>query len=200
MAFQRFFRPWTGLIVFGMFAVFEGNALANMAPPPRPPNFQSLVEQDGPPAAFVLRRDDDEKHSRIIIPRKFLPTGNIVPRIYLPSHNYTTPDDSMDRPQHKAVNAGLLLSTVISGGGLTVVFARRRKVRAAVGVSVITLLLTVALGTVMAAEPPSSIFLPNPAPIAVEAFGAGSQVSVDLVATGNEIVLILGKDAPQPGP
>ncbi len=42
---------------------------------------------------------------------------------------------------------------------------------------------------------------PNPPVVpAVEILGPGSQVSVDIVVTGNEITLILGKDAPQPGP
>jgi hypothetical protein len=208
-----------------------GDALANGIIPPRPTITPSPLDQtfgsqqpvtDGPPAAFVLRRDAAEKHSRIIIPQKYLPSGNTVPRRFLPSGG-ATPNISLDAPRQKAVDAGLLLATVMAGGGLTVVFVRRRNVKTAVGISVVTVLLTVTLGTAMAAVP-NPLVAPNPPPIgvgaagqlpftqpveslnlnppriAVEATGAGSQISVDIVATGDEIILILGKDAPQPGP
>ena len=77
----------------------------------------------GPPAEFVVRRDNAVIDSRIIIPRALLFAGK---------NSANTPDAlPTGMRQQNAILAGLLLAIVIAGGGLIVTFARRRKPRAA---------------------------------------------------------------------
>ena len=69
---------------------------------------------------------------------------------------------------------------------------------AAAGVMLVTPLLVVACCTAMTNAPPRRLNeanLPNAA-----AVPAGGEVAVEIVETGSEIVLILGKDAPQISP
>ena len=208
MASHPFPRLWTRLAAIGILLITGVHALANIPAPIRP-RLNNLNQPPPPPkkvgaaATFVVRRDAVAEHSRIVIPKKFLPANDTDFRLYQPLNPAKASADPFGSSQRKAVNAGLLLATVISGGGLTVVFVRRRKMRAATGASVITLLLTIALGTTMAAQPPSQplpdVPLPNAARQAIEVAGADSQVTVEIVERGSEIVLILGKDVPKPG-
>ncbi len=208
MAFHRFCRLWTRLAVIGILLIMGGLASANPMPSPPdsyrrrpepPPQPPAVVKHVGQPASFVVRRDAAQEQSRIVIPRKFLPQGVVAPNED-PFGDNSTPNSSLVGSRHKAVDAGLLLTTVIAGGGLTVVFVRRRKVGTAVGILVGTLLLTAALGTAMAVEPPAPAAdggnLLDQAKIAK----VSAQATVEIVETGDEITLILGKDAPQPGP
>jgi hypothetical protein len=156
--------------------------LGEREPPANPP-----VKLEGVTAGFVLRRDGTQERSRILVPKK-----------YLPASEAPTVDLSQDGPQQRTANAGLLLATVISGGGLTVVLLRRRKVGAAIGVLVAMLALTGALGAAMAkVPPPNPPALPRPV---VEAQVAVPQVMIEVVETGDDIVLILGRNAPRFGP
>jgi hypothetical protein len=58
--------------------------------------------------------------------------------------------------RQKATYAGLLLATLISGGGLMVVFVLRGKGRAAIGVAAIVVVLTIVLATAVAKAPASN--------------------------------------------
>jgi hypothetical protein len=201
MVFHRLWRLCTRLAVIGILLAMAGNVLANGVPSrrttgkqPQPP-----ANQPGQPAAFVLRRDVAQEQSRIIIPRKFLPSRFIARAANQPLSDAAPPNSSWDGARQKAVNAGLLLATVMAGGGMTVVFVRRRKAGPAIGMLVCTLLLTAALGTAMAIEPSAATvdggnLLDNAQVVAA----VSSQVAVEVVETGDEIILILGKDAPQP--
>ncbi len=171
-----------------VLAINSGPAWANAPAPMRPERelSQPPPRQAGESARFVIRRDANEEHSRIVVPRKLLPAQPAAGRL------------SLSSPQGKAVNVGLMLAVMLGGGGLSVAFARRRKVSAAAGVMVVTLLLVVACCTAMTSAAPRRLNeanLPNAA-----AVPAGAQVAVEIVETGSEIVLILGKDAPQISP
>ena len=197
MAFHRFWRLSVRPAVMGILLALVTSALANGVPRPRPPREEAPpqpAKHIGQPASFVVRRDAAQEQSRIVIPRKFLPQGAVAPNED-PFGDASTPNSSFVGSRRKAVDAGLLLTTVIAGGGLTVVFVRRRKVGAAAGILVGTLLSTAAPGTAMAVEPPAPVDGSNLLDQAKIA-RVSPQATVEIVETGDEITLILGKDAP----
>ena len=205
MTFHRFWRLSTRLVLIGLLLATEGLALANPLPAPLPirPGREvqpplPIIKQVGQAAAFVIRRDAAQEQSRIVIPRKFLPSGKAAPQGEDPFGKASTPDDFLAGSRERAVNAGLLLATVIAGGGLTVVFARRRKAGPAIGMLVGTLLLAAALGTALAGEPLAAPVDGGNLLDKAQISAASPQATVEIVETGDEITLILGKDAPQP--
>jgi hypothetical protein len=190
MASARKYRVVGAWFVFVgvVLGIDSGRGWANAPAPMRPERElpQARAVQVGESARFVIRRDANEEHSRIIVPRKLLPAQPAASRL------------SLSGPQGKAVNVGLMLAVMLGGGGLTVVFARRRRVGAAAGVMVVTLALVVACCTAMASAAwllPQEANLPNAATVP-----PGAQVAVEIVESGSTVFLILGKDAPQVGP
>jgi hypothetical protein len=135
--------------------------------------------------------------SRIIIPRQFLPVGN----------NPWSTNDA--RPtsmrQEDATRGGLLLATVITGGGLLVAFVRQRKTRAAVATLVGMFAVAIVVSTAMA-----GLILPSPVQPDLSAgqlvkLGADNlsvtspllpQAAVEIVETGDAITIVLGKNSP----
>lgn len=190
MASARIYRVGGAWFVFigVLLGIDSGSTWANAPAPMRPERElpQPPARQIGGMARFVIRRDANEEHSRCVVPRKFLPTPPVASSL------------SLSSPQGKAVNVGLMLAVILGGGGLTVILARRHKVSAAAGVMVVTVVLIVTCCTALvnAARPrQNEANLPNAAVVPT-----GAQVDVEIVETGSEIVLILGKDAPETRP
>ena len=128
-----------------------------------------------------------------MIPRKYLNSRKYLTSLLAPAADES--DDAQASLRRKATDSGLLLATVIAGGGLTVAFVRRRKMATALGVAGISLALAVALGTAMASPP--SVKSPNAPPPDHTAKSVNPQLTVEIVEVGNEIVLTLGRDAPK---
>jgi len=135
-------------------------------------------------APLAVRRAANQQHSRIIIPRKYLPV--VAPA------EAAAPDASATL-RRRSIHAGILLSTVIAGGFLAVVFVRRRRVGwAMAGATVLAAVLVVLAGTAVAdlavpgrtparIRPPRPVRPPTP------------QIVVETTDSGDEIVLIVGK-------
>jgi hypothetical protein len=154
----------------------------------------------GPAAEFVVRRDNAVIDSRIIIPRALLPAGK---------NSGDTPDA---RPtgmrQQNAILAGLLLAIVIAGGGLIVTFARRRKPRAAAATLVVVFTITTVVSTAMGEPILPSPFQSGQPLLQIRKTGTANIVlkdpnapkaTMEIVETGDSIIVILGRNAPQFG-
>jgi hypothetical protein len=141
----------------------------------------STAPKAGQDAPIVVRRESLRKDSIIIIPRRCLP----------PESNFdTTPKPSADNAQQKAVSAGMILATVISGGGLTLVFVRKRRV----GRGIATLLATVALSLTVSSTRGNAPTLSR-----IAANSTRPHATVEITDVGNDILVILGRDAVQVG-
>jgi hypothetical protein len=140
---------------------------------------------------FVIRRTPGSASSRLIIPRKFLPalaeaTGNAVP----------AEGTTGLKLRRRTTVAGVLLSCVIAGGFLAVIFIRRRKVgrAAATGVAVLTVALLA--GPALADLLPNPFRRPRPPRPVVTPDVQVPKVTVTVVESGDEVVLILGRVTP----
>jgi hypothetical protein len=139
------------------------------------------------PAPFVIRHDAQQATSRIIIPRNLLPATPV--RAAAPA---VTENDSAGR-DYRAVGMGLMLASVIAGGGLAVAFARRRKAGAATLLSIGLLVSLLLVGTALAdIIPPGGRPYRRPVPPAPI---KGPAIVVETVDSGDQVILILGKDA-----
>jgi hypothetical protein len=172
-------RRWLPVAAGGFVVAFVAQAAwADIALPPKPKESQKAV--------FVVRHNNTEVDSKLVIPRRFLPSLGraIVPE---PPPAPTSPRASL---LSTPIHLGTLLSVVISGGLLAVVFVRQRRVGSATMILAGMLTLTVLIGTAFATRTlrstPSNTNPPTNAP----------RVWVETVAGGNEIVLILGSKAP----
>lgn len=179
-----------------LLALTVAPAAADVAIPPRPkPN----VNENGSPAPFVVRRDPSEATSRILIPRKLLPAA----RALLPttnSHAAVAPgeeDAESANFARRTANAGCMLAFAFAGGGLAIAFVRRHKGGMgkilAIGLAVSMLLLGTALADVP--SPFGGGRRPRPGP-PIPAPSATSTIKVEIVDSGDAIVLILGRSAP----
>jgi hypothetical protein len=97
-----------------------------------------------------------------------------------------------DPSRQRLIRTGFLLGGLIAGGGVSLVFIRRRKPGAAVTASLCVLILTLAAGAAVAGP-----VLVVDDPPAKDVQAAVSLVNVVCIDQGNEIVLILGKEAPK---
>ncbi len=145
-------------------------ASADLLPPPQASKAAPAPVQ---PSPFVVRRDPVQEISRILIPRKLLAGGQALPA---------------------AVGAGIALTIVIAGGGLAVAFARRRKAGTgallSIGLVVSLLLIGTALADIPVPGGRARRPTPGPAPV------GGPTVIVETVDSGDQVILILGKNAP----
>jgi hypothetical protein len=187
-------------------------SLIDLDPQPAPPRSSAV----GAKAPFVVRRNESQEYSSIIIPRRFLPVMYETPPGGFDALLEQLQTSSSDTPQRKAMSAGVLLTTVITGGGLAVAFVRRRKVGAAVAALVTMLLLAIAVESVMANAAALRAVTPRPHIDLHTSFleipdletgghrplswrpgdDQGPQVVVQVAELGDEIILTLGNDSP----
>jgi hypothetical protein len=158
------------VVLFGLAAQ---TARADMLPPPRPRPST---------APLVIERDATQESNRLIIPRKFLSAAGAV--------KASLEEEPSAGLEQRTMHAGLVLSTVLVGGGLAVVLVRRRKTGGAALMSIVFLAAGLVVGTAIAdIAVPGKPRPPRPRP--------SSQVIVETTNSGDEIVLVLGKNAPR---
>jgi hypothetical protein len=182
MAWHSFSRHGLWLAGIAVLLSFGADRTLANAPAPYDPEPRGAT---GPAAPFVVRYHASKQDSTIVIPQKFLPQVGRYPKV---------PKVSSTPPQQKAINAGTLLATVISGGGLAVVFIRRRKIGATAAIATGMTLLAVAIGTTMATPPPSPRVTQGPVN---SAENPAPKVTIKITESGDEIVLIVGENAPR---
>jgi hypothetical protein len=148
-------------------------------------------------APFVVQRDTSQENSRIIIPRTLLSGGQTALAAPAATAPTGVEEDASADARLRSVNAGIMLSAVIVGGGLAVVFVRRRKARIGTLLSIGLVVSFVLIGTALAdialpgGRPNPNRTLPRPQPAAAPA------VVVETTDLGNQVTLILGKNAPK---
>ena len=204
-------RRWLG-VAAGLLFVFAAKAALADIPvdsPPKPPSQRVVpTPENGRLAPLVIRFDGSQEHSRIVIPRQFLQAA--VPGGYFPpAAQPAVPGAS--HWQRRSIVAGTALSGVIAFGFLGVVFARRRKVSLAMAASIgvlATLVVMVGFAAANMGLPPKD-YAPNPvdagAPqIVVEPAGwtrplvrQTPQIMVETTNRGDQVILVIGRDAPQ---
>jgi hypothetical protein len=191
-------RCATRIAVLGLLLSFLVSSVCANAPAPvnpvLPEPLKPPVPVVGDEAPWVVRRDVARAHSRIIVPRKFLPVLEKAPAL-----------KSADRgPGRKAMEFGALLAVVVTGGGLMTFFVRRGKVKATVVSAATMLALTVMLGIALAAEPVTPALSPPRQAADANAPAApvaeSPQIEVEVTGTGDSITLVLGSNAPSMSP
>jgi hypothetical protein len=130
-------------------------------------------------APLAIGRDASQETSRLIIPRKLLPAA-------------AAPAADVG---YRSVGAGIMLTAVIVGGGLAVAFTRRRKAGAAKLLSIALVMSLVLIGTALADIPLPSGRSSGNRPPRTQATRPG--VVVEITDSGDQVTLILGKDAPK---
>ncbi len=180
---------WACVALVGLaFICTVQTALANLALPlsegevPPQPIFESPKPAPSAPAAFVVQIDRKQSGSRIVIPRKLLAQNVSIET-----------EEAVSSLESRTVVAGAVLSTVIAGGVLVLVFARRRKTRMAVAASVaVVASLVIFAGTTVA-----DLAVPGRTPTFNRpAIRPTPTIVVEMTDQGNEIVLVIGRDAP----
>ncbi|NQT38114.1 MAG: hypothetical protein HQ581_11525 [Planctomycetes bacterium] len=180
---------WACVALVGLVCIGTvQTALANLAPPPqqpeRPPKFvfESPKPAQSAPAAFVVRIDRSQNDCRIVIPRKLLAQNVSIET-----------EATVSSMESRTVVAGTVLSMVLAGGVLVLVFARRRKTRMAVAAS----LAVVASLVIFAGTTVADLAVPGRTPSANRPpIKPTPTVVVEMTDQGNEIVLVIGRDAP----
>jgi hypothetical protein len=162
------------VLAAALFGLAAETARADMLPPPRP--------QPGT-APLVIKRDATQESNRLVIPKKFLPGAGAV--------KAALEEQPSAALEQRTIHAGVVLSTLIAGGGLAVVFVRRRKTGKAAMTSIVFLAASLLVGTAIA-----DIAVPGK-PRAPRPGRPSTQVVVETTDAGDEIVLVLGKNAPK---
>jgi hypothetical protein len=204
-------KYWTcgvvSMAIAWLLALAAGPATADIPPrlgrdipakaPPLP-----VASETGPAVPFVVHRDETEAVSRIIIPRKLLPAAKAL--VPAPNSRAAVEPGEEDKESaslvRRSVYTGCMLALVFASGGLAIAFVRRRKAGVgkvlAIGLAVSMLLLGTAL-----ADIPSPFGggrrprPPRPEPT-IPASSAAPTIKVETVDSGDQIILILGRNAP----
>jgi hypothetical protein len=212
MSVCRISTRCVGLLAMALLAWVARPAAADIAvpdkhpaPTPHPvtPIPKSTAGETGPAAPFVVRRDATQDNSRIIIPRKLLPAGNAVPvtpAAPAAASSTGTEEDGSAANEHRTINMGIMLAVVITSGGLAVAFVRRRKTQVGALLLIGLVASSLLIGTAMA-DIPSPFgggrpVRPRPAPPAPPTAKVETTIVVETVDSGDQIVLILGKNSP----
>jgi hypothetical protein len=188
------------LLVLGM--ILNDVARADVAPGPGP--LRRPVQQGGtitrvlPTVShpLTIRVDRSQAKSRILIPRACL-TGAAAPEAASPAA--AAPSAAVPGPdlRSRAIVAGCALSLLLTGGFLTLAFARqRRRSLAAVATTAALAGVLLLVGTAMADLLPPGARDPSGYPSSGRRPQAPSpEIVIETVTDGNEVVLILGRDA-----
>ena len=181
------------LVALGMILAVLANVVrADIPPDPgrRPTRQRPVVKRVSPDVSrpLTIRIDPRQQTSRIIIPKGYL-SAAAVP----------APTVSSWSPQSRSIIAGLALSLVMASGFLMLVFARQRRL------SLATLATTAALAGVLliVGTAVADLLPPGGGPARTNrTFRAPpepprSGIVIETTSGGNEVVLILGRDAIQ---
>lgn len=187
------FQPrWAWWAATGLLMVFwVGSVRADVPPPPKSRTSTVHVAPGwtgAPRVPFVIRNGADQQYSRIVIPRKFLPVA---------APAKAAGPGAAAGLERRSISAGIVLSLVIAGGFLALVFVRRRKGGwAAAGAATLLAAVVVLGSTALADLAVPGRTRPRVTP-PTQASPNAPQIIVETTDSGDQIVLILGKTAPQ---
>jgi hypothetical protein len=182
-------------VAIGLLVAFSGGrALADLpAPGSNPPRRSAPVSRsanrtqaNGQTVPFVVRFDRRQEYSRIVIPRKYLRT--VAPA--------GAQSEAVSQTwQRRSIFAGTMLSAVIAGGFLAVVFVRRGKIGVGAATSAGIVAVLVILGSTALANMAVPSKGDSPPPVVQAIAGRTSQIVVETTDVGDQVVLILGGTA-----